>query len=50
MASLANNLLDADLVDFAIECEDRIFNVHRAVVCAKSKGIKAMVDAALTVR
>ncbi|KAI7216748.1 hypothetical protein KC333_g4632 [Hortaea werneckii] len=49
MASLANNLLDADLVDFAIECEDRIFNVHRAVVCAKSKGIKAMVDAALTV-
>ncbi|KAI7692304.1 hypothetical protein KC353_g18693 [Hortaea werneckii] len=49
MASLANDLLDANLVDFAIECEDRVFNVHRAVVCAKSNGIKAMVDAALTV-
>ncbi|KAI6823352.1 hypothetical protein KC340_g11815 [Hortaea werneckii] len=49
MASLANNLLDADLVNFAIECEDRVFNVHRAVVCAKSNGIKAMVDPALTV-
>ncbi|KAI6980701.1 hypothetical protein KC355_g11050 [Hortaea werneckii] len=49
MASLADDLLDANLVDFAIECEDRVFNVHRAVVCAKSNGIKAMVDAALTV-
>ncbi|GAB1737972.1 hypothetical protein NU219Hw_g2485t1 [Hortaea werneckii] len=49
MASPANNLLDADLIDFAIECEDRVFYVHRAAVCAKSKGIKAMVDVALTV-